>query len=112
MRSSLGFAIWVLTAPQEISEGFRETIQMSDEYSAAKWIMEIQTTSDREVIMREFERFYLAALESLRASWTGVESVARLLLKHEEIDAKHLSFGGFDIYSPIFAIQRRLFGCF
>jgi len=63
---------------------------------------------DDHAIKVEIERFYLIARESLSVVWKGVETIAKALLKHEELDRAGLdaALGEMAIYQLVLPVQR------
>jgi len=105
--SDLGLSIAALT-----DERFRdmgEGLETSDQFLAVQDIISLGEATTRDAIAAELERFYLAAKESLSAIWPVVQSVAKALMSHTEIDDQgfRAAIGARDIYTPVFDVQER-----
>jgi ATP-dependent Zn protease len=95
-----------------LDERLRDAFTGSEDRDGDRAVEEIHrmiaSATDDEV-QREIDRFYEIVRESLLVVWPKVASVAKALLKHEELDAVGIdaALGDHEIYAPIFAIQRK-----
>jgi hypothetical protein len=106
LRHEVGLALLARIDPA-LREGF-ENCDERDGFRAVEDILRTAMLDDEEV-WREVDRFYGAARESLAATWTAVERVAKALLKREELDRAVFDklIEDVDLYAPVFAVQRK-----
>ncbi len=79
----------------------------SDEYLAVQSCVEMGIRG--EEIKAEILRFYEISKESLASVWPAVHAVAKYLIKQKQMDKAQFSsvIKGYDLYSPVFAIQKK-----
>jgi hypothetical protein len=103
--SDLGLSIASFVYNDAISS---KCIKTCDQYLAVSDIVEMGCDRRDSAIRIEFNRFYAIAMESLKSVWPAVAAVAKTVLKKTDIDRSSFSgaIRGYDIYTPIFAIQK------
>jgi hypothetical protein len=80
-----------------------------DGHRAVQYLLTMVGADTEDELEIEVDRFYEIARESLSGVWPVIVAVARALLRHGELGRAALdeALGGFDIYSPVFAVQRQ-----
>lgn len=108
LNAELGFAILSLITPNLSTLASAMRLEGRDEYQAVQVIVAMGCVMEVDSIRDEVERFYEASRASLEAVWPVVRSVAKALLKHEELDSDDLfeAMGESDIYMPVLAVQE------
>ncbi len=102
----LGLSVLAAIDPAHASLAVR--VEGCDQYLAVQEVLAMGCARTSDAIRAEIERFYVIARDSLAAAWPTVQTVAKALLKHEELDRKRMfeAIGGSDIYGPVFAVQE------
>jgi hypothetical protein len=81
-----------------------------DGYRAVHEMLTVEMLRTHEQIVREVERYYAIAHQSLAAVWPAVESVAKALLEQGELEGDRLDVAihpdGFEIFARVYAVQR------
>jgi ATP-dependent Zn protease len=91
-----------------LGEAFPDS-EHRDGHRALEAILRCAQLGTAEEMLQEVDRFYEIARESLSAVWIAVDGVAKALIERRVLDRDGFDavVGGFDIYTPIFAVQRR-----
>jgi len=102
----LGFSVLATIEPRHAS--LAAGLEGCDQYLAVQEVLAMGGARTSDAVRAEVERFYVVARDSLAAVWPTVQALARVLLKHEELDRKGMfeAIGGSDIYGPVFAVQE------
>lgn len=79
----------------------------SDEQLAIEEAVKMGTAVEEGAIKAAVTQFYNISRESIISVWPAVQAVAKVLLKHGELDRDGFSeaIGSFDIYKPVRAVQ-------
>lgn len=85
-----------------------DDLEGCDQDYAVKAVLSMGCEKTVAAIRLEVDRFLGVAKDSLIAVWPAVESVAKALLRHTDLDNEGFrqAVGGHDIYSPVFAVQE------
>lgn len=80
----------------------------SDEQLAIEEALKMGTAVDEDALKASVTRFYEISRESIISVWPAVRGVAKVLLKHGELDRDGFfeAIGSFDIYKPVRAVQQ------
>lgn len=106
--SAVRLELRLLAAELHTPNDLADDLEGSDQYLAVQAVLAMGCERESSAIAAEIERYYVTARESLRAVWPAVESVAKALLKHEELDSSAFfaAMGGHSIWGPVFEIQE------
>jgi hypothetical protein len=105
-KAETGLGILAHTDPFLIStlSGVRE----SDGYGAVHCLVASGVRPAEDELRQEVDQLYEIAQASVGAVWLAIKAVACALLLHEELDRDGIGevLSGFDIYSPVLAVQE------
>jgi hypothetical protein len=106
LDQEVGFAVLSRDDPE-----LRAAFACSDErdgYRAVEEVLRMAVLDTDESIKREVNRFYDVTRQSLGSVWPAVQSVAKALLTHEELDTDGVfdAMRGINIYGAVLLVQE------